>query len=104
MTIKASTEPPPLFPFDEQFSEIAEKPNLTWLDAAQVPLNYTSFMFCFVFALNCAIQLCRLTVIFCEIGLFFFVLMQIVLEEAGRPMHIKEIKQRIIDRGLVQSK
>ncbi|XP_028320603.1 transforming growth factor beta regulator 1 isoform X2 [Gouania willdenowi] len=28
---------------------------------------------------------------------------QIVLEEAGRPMHIKEIKQRIIDRGLVQS-
>lgn len=30
--------------------------------------------------------------------------MQIVLEEAGRPMHIKEIKQRIIDRGLVQSK
>lgn len=29
---------------------------------------------------------------------------QIVLEEAGRPMHIKEIKQRIIDRGLVQSK
>lgn len=44
-------------------SEIAEKPNLTWLDAAQI-----------------------------------------VLEEAGRPMHIKEIKQRIIDRGLVQSK
>ncbi|XP_017275627.1 transforming growth factor beta regulator 1 [Kryptolebias marmoratus] len=43
-------------------SEIAEKPNLTWLDAAQI-----------------------------------------VLEEAGRPMHIKEIKQRIIDRGLVQS-
>lgn len=42
--------------------EIAEKPNLTWLDAAQI-----------------------------------------VLEEAGRPMHIKEIKQRIIDRGLVQS-
>ncbi|KAJ4936024.1 hypothetical protein JOQ06_017548 [Pogonophryne albipinna] len=41
-------------------SDIAEKPNLTWLDA-------------------------------------------IVLEEAGRPMHIKEIKQRIIDRGLVQS-
>uniref|UniRef100_A0A667WR52 Transforming growth factor beta regulator 1 n=1 Tax=Myripristis murdjan TaxID=586833 RepID=A0A667WR52_9TELE len=38
------------------------KPNLTWLDAAQI-----------------------------------------VLEEAGRPMHIKEIKQRIIDRGLVQS-
>ncbi|KAM8853791.1 transforming growth factor beta regulator 1 isoform 1-T1 [Synchiropus picturatus] len=28
---------------------------------------------------------------------------QIVLEEAGHPMHIKEIKQRIIDRGLVQS-
>lgn len=43
-------------------SEIAEKPNLTWLDAAQI-----------------------------------------VLEEAGRPMHIKEIKQRIIDNGLVQS-
>uniref|UniRef100_A0A1A7YSG1 Transforming growth factor beta regulator 1 n=1 Tax=Iconisemion striatum TaxID=60296 RepID=A0A1A7YSG1_9TELE len=43
-------------------SEIAEKPNLTWLDAAQI-----------------------------------------VLEEAGRPMHIKEIKQRIIDKGLVQS-
>ncbi|XP_008306776.1 transforming growth factor beta regulator 1 isoform X2 [Cynoglossus semilaevis] len=43
-------------------SEIMEKPNLTWLDAAQI-----------------------------------------VLEEAGRPMHIKEIKQRIIDRGLVQS-
>uniref|UniRef100_A0A1A8MK83 Transforming growth factor beta regulator 1 n=2 Tax=Nothobranchius pienaari TaxID=704102 RepID=A0A1A8MK83_9TELE len=43
-------------------SEIAEKPNLTWLDAAQI-----------------------------------------ILEEAGRPMHIKEIKQRIIDKGLVQS-
>ncbi|XP_017163883.1 transforming growth factor beta regulator 1 isoform X2 [Poecilia reticulata] len=43
-------------------SEITEKPNLTWLDAAQI-----------------------------------------VLEEAGRPMHIKEIKQRIIDRELVQS-
>ncbi|XP_031717099.1 transforming growth factor beta regulator 1 isoform X2 [Anarrhichthys ocellatus] len=43
-------------------SEISEKPNLTWLDAAQI-----------------------------------------VLEEAGRPMHIKEIKQKIIDRGLVQS-
>ncbi|XP_056297984.1 transforming growth factor beta regulator 1 isoform X2 [Pseudoliparis swirei] len=43
-------------------SEIAEKPNLTWLDAAQI-----------------------------------------VLEDAGRSMHIKEIKQRIIDRGLVQS-
>ncbi|XP_015228184.1 PREDICTED: transforming growth factor beta regulator 1 isoform X2 [Cyprinodon variegatus] len=43
-------------------SEITEKPNLTWLDAAQI-----------------------------------------VLEEAGRPMHIKEIKQRIINRGLVQS-
>uniref|UniRef100_A0A4W3K1L9 Transforming growth factor beta regulator 1 n=1 Tax=Callorhinchus milii TaxID=7868 RepID=A0A4W3K1L9_CALMI len=28
---------------------------------------------------------------------------QIVLEEAGRPLHIKEIKQRILDRGLVQS-
>lgn len=27
-----------------------------------------------------------------------------MLEEAGHPMHIKEIKQRIIDRGLVQSK
>lgn len=35
---------------------------------------------------------------------FIFSLFQIVLEEAGRPMHIKEIKQRIIDRGLVQSK
>uniref|UniRef100_A0A8C7YFP5 Transforming growth factor beta regulator 1 n=1 Tax=Oryzias sinensis TaxID=183150 RepID=A0A8C7YFP5_9TELE len=46
----------------EPANEIAEKPNLTWLDAAQI-----------------------------------------VLEEAGRPMHIKEIKQRIIDRGLVQS-
>ncbi|XP_041850927.1 transforming growth factor beta regulator 1 isoform X2 [Melanotaenia boesemani] len=46
----------------EPSSEVAEKPNLTWLDAAQI-----------------------------------------VLEEAGRPMHIKEIKQRIIDRGLVQS-
>uniref|UniRef100_A0A1A8GJA6 Transforming growth factor beta regulator 1 n=1 Tax=Nothobranchius korthausae TaxID=1143690 RepID=A0A1A8GJA6_9TELE len=43
-------------------SEIAEKPNLTWLDAAQI-----------------------------------------ILEEAGRPMHIKEIKQKIIDKGLVQS-
>nr|XP_006642297.2 PREDICTED: transforming growth factor beta regulator 1 isoform X1 [Lepisosteus oculatus] len=43
-------------------SDVADKPNLTWLDAAQI-----------------------------------------VLEEAGRPMHIKEIKQRIIDRGLVQS-
>ncbi|TRY88461.1 hypothetical protein DNTS_018886 [Danionella cerebrum] len=43
-------------------SEVADKPNLTWLDAAQI-----------------------------------------VLEEAGRPMHIKEIKQQIIDRGLVQS-
>uniref|UniRef100_A0A3Q3VVB5 HTH HARE-type domain-containing protein n=1 Tax=Mola mola TaxID=94237 RepID=A0A3Q3VVB5_MOLML len=43
-------------------SEITEKPNLTWLDAAQI-----------------------------------------VLDEAARPMHIKEIKQRIIDRGLVQS-
>ncbi|XP_061683682.1 transforming growth factor beta regulator 1 [Syngnathoides biaculeatus] len=43
-------------------SEIPEKPNLTWLDAAQI-----------------------------------------VLEESGHPMHIKEIKQRIIDRGLVQS-
>ncbi|KAJ8368839.1 hypothetical protein SKAU_G00088670 [Synaphobranchus kaupii] len=47
------TEPP---------SDVSDKPNLTWLDAAQI-----------------------------------------VLEEAGRPMHIKEIKQRIIDRGLVQS-
>nr|XP_061828716.1 uncharacterized protein LOC133614614 [Nerophis lumbriciformis] len=46
----------------EASGEIAEKPNLTWLDAAQI-----------------------------------------VLEEAGHPMHIKEIKQRIIDRGLVQS-
>ncbi|KAL0973316.1 hypothetical protein UPYG_G00201860 [Umbra pygmaea] len=43
-------------------NDAAEKPNLTWLDAAQI-----------------------------------------VLEEAGRPMHIKEIKQRIVDRGLVQS-
>ncbi|KAJ8400352.1 hypothetical protein AAFF_G00397350 [Aldrovandia affinis] len=43
-------------------SDVSDKPNLTWLDAAQI-----------------------------------------VLEEAGRPMHIKEIKQRIIDRGLVQS-
>ncbi|KAK2846978.1 hypothetical protein Q5P01_009977 [Channa striata] len=43
-------------------SEIPEKPNLTWLDAAQI-----------------------------------------VLAEAGCPMHIKEIKQKIIDRGLVQS-
>lgn len=43
-------------------SEIADKPNLTWLDAAQI-----------------------------------------VLEETGRPMHIKEIKQRILERGLVQS-
>ncbi|KAG5269450.1 hypothetical protein AALO_G00202180 [Alosa alosa] len=46
----------------EQTSDVVDKPNLTWLDAAQI-----------------------------------------VLEEAGRPMHIKEIKQRIIDRGLVQS-
>ncbi|CAL8360888.1 unnamed protein product [Merluccius merluccius] len=46
----------------EPSSDISEKPNLTWLDAAQM-----------------------------------------VLEEAGRPMHIKEIKQRIIDRGLIQS-
>ncbi|XP_056622683.1 transforming growth factor beta regulator 1 isoform X1 [Triplophysa dalaica] len=46
----------------ETSSEVTDKPNLTWLDAAQI-----------------------------------------VLEEAGRPMHIKEIKQRIIDRGLVQS-
>ncbi|KAG5836823.1 hypothetical protein ANANG_G00232710 [Anguilla anguilla] len=43
-------------------SDVSDKPNLTWLDAAQI-----------------------------------------VLEEAGRPMHIKEIKQRIIDKGLVQS-
>ncbi|XP_072138490.1 transforming growth factor beta regulator 1 isoform X3 [Mobula birostris] len=28
---------------------------------------------------------------------------QIVLEEAGIPLHIKEIKQRVLDRGLVQS-
>lgn len=28
---------------------------------------------------------------------------QIILEEAGRPLHIKEIKQRILDGGLVQS-
>lgn len=46
----------------EPASDVTDKPNLTWLDAAQI-----------------------------------------VLEEAGRPMHIKEIKQRIIDRGLVQS-
>ncbi|KAJ8280903.1 hypothetical protein GJAV_G00060790 [Gymnothorax javanicus] len=46
----------------EPTSDVSDKPNLTWLDAAQI-----------------------------------------VLEEAGRPMHIKEIKQRIIDRGLVQS-
>ncbi|XP_058244564.1 transforming growth factor beta regulator 1 isoform X1 [Hemibagrus wyckioides] len=46
----------------EPSGEVVDKPNLTWLDAAQI-----------------------------------------VLEEAGRPMHIKEIKQRIIDRGLVQS-
>ncbi|XP_036440911.1 transforming growth factor beta regulator 1 isoform X2 [Colossoma macropomum] len=46
----------------EPSGEVTDKPNLTWLDAAQI-----------------------------------------VLEEAGRPMHIKEIKQRIIDRGLVQS-
>ncbi|XP_062860953.1 transforming growth factor beta regulator 1 isoform X2 [Trichomycterus rosablanca] len=46
----------------EPSEEVVDKPNLTWLDAAQI-----------------------------------------VLEEAGRPMHIKEIKQRIIDRGLVQS-
>lgn len=46
----------------EPAGEVSDKPNLTWLDAAQI-----------------------------------------VLEEAGRPMHIKEIKQRIIDRGLVQS-
>ncbi|XP_072551212.1 transforming growth factor beta regulator 1 isoform X2 [Salminus brasiliensis] len=46
----------------EPSGEVSDKPNLTWLDAAQI-----------------------------------------VLEEAGRPMHIKEIKQRIIDRGLVQS-
>ncbi|XP_041733952.2 transforming growth factor beta regulator 1 isoform X2 [Coregonus clupeaformis] len=47
------TEPP---------NDVADKPNLTWLDAAQI-----------------------------------------VLEAAGHPMHIKEIKQQIIDRGLVQS-
>ncbi|KAJ7995446.1 hypothetical protein DPEC_G00244650 [Dallia pectoralis] len=46
----------------EPANDVADKPNLTWLDAAEI-----------------------------------------VLEEAGRPMHIKEIKQRIVDRGLVQS-
>lgn len=46
----------------EPANDVADKPNLTWLDAAQI-----------------------------------------VLEAAGRPMHIKEIKQQIIDRGLVQS-
>ncbi|XP_043936785.1 transforming growth factor beta regulator 1 isoform X2 [Protopterus annectens] len=46
----------------DQNNDLGEKPNLTWLDAAQI-----------------------------------------ILEEAGRPMHIKEIKQRILDRGLVQS-
>ncbi|KAF5905485.1 transforming growth factor beta regulator 1 isoform X1, partial [Clarias magur] len=47
---------------NEPSGEVVDKPNLTWLDAAQI-----------------------------------------VLEEAGRPMHIKEIKQRIVARGLVQS-
>ncbi len=28
---------------------------------------------------------------------------QVVLQEAGKPLHIKEIKQRILERGLVQS-
>lgn len=46
----------------DQNNDLGEKPNLTWLDAAQI-----------------------------------------ILEEAGRPMHIKEIKRRILDRGLVQS-
>lgn len=53
--------PPPLYffllSFNEQSSEIAEKPNLTWLDAAQVPLNYTSFLLCVV-------EWCELSVIF----------------------------------------
>ncbi|XP_078386660.1 transforming growth factor beta regulator 1 isoform X2 [Cetorhinus maximus] len=46
----------------EPTTDVSDKPNMTWLDAAQI-----------------------------------------VLEEAGRPLHIKEIKQRILDRGLVQS-
>uniref|UniRef100_UPI00398EC0A9 transforming growth factor beta regulator 1 isoform X2 n=1 Tax=Pristiophorus japonicus TaxID=55135 RepID=UPI00398EC0A9 len=46
----------------EPTADVSDKPNMTWLDAAQI-----------------------------------------VLEEAGRPLHIKEIKQRILDRGLVQS-
>ncbi|XP_059496392.1 transforming growth factor beta regulator 1 isoform X4 [Stegostoma tigrinum] len=46
----------------EPAADVNDKPNMTWLDAAQI-----------------------------------------VLEEAGRPLHIKEIKQRILDRGLVQS-
>ncbi|XP_059802202.1 transforming growth factor beta regulator 1 isoform X4 [Hypanus sabinus] len=46
----------------EPTSDVSDKPNMTWLDAAQI-----------------------------------------VLEEAGRPLYIKEIKQRILDRGLVQS-
>lgn len=71
-------------------SEIMEKPNLTWLDAAQVSINYWLLS---DFTTDCHF--------FSEHTLF---LVQIVLEEAGRPMHIKEIKQRIIDRGLVQSK
>lgn len=76
--------------FHEPRSEIAEKPNLTWLDAAQVPATSSSDV------IN--VYVCKKV----EICLVFLV--QIVLEEAGRPMHIKEIKQRIIDRGLVQSK
>ncbi|XP_072347974.1 transforming growth factor beta regulator 1 isoform X2 [Scyliorhinus torazame] len=46
----------------EATADVSDKPNMTWLDAAQI-----------------------------------------VLEEAARPLHIKEIKQRILDRGLVQS-
>ncbi|XP_078055901.1 transforming growth factor beta regulator 1 isoform X2 [Mustelus asterias] len=46
----------------EPTADVSDKPNMTWLDAAQI-----------------------------------------VLEEAGRPLHIKEIKQRILDHGLVQS-
>ncbi|XP_069741952.1 transforming growth factor beta regulator 1 isoform X3 [Narcine bancroftii] len=46
----------------EPTPDVSDKPNMTWLDAAQI-----------------------------------------VLEEVGRPLHIKEIKQRILDRGLVQS-
>ncbi|XP_064424774.1 transforming growth factor beta regulator 1 isoform X2 [Latimeria chalumnae] len=46
----------------DQTAEMTDKPNLTWLDAAQI-----------------------------------------ILEESGQPMHIKEIKQKVLDRGLVQS-